>query len=422
VANLNRQTVIAGAIGNALEWYDFAVFGFFAPIISSQFFPLDEPIAGLLKTFGIFAIGYLARPIGGILLGHLGDRIGRQRVLQISIVVMAIPTTLICVLPTHAEIGVWAAVLLVLLRLVQGCAVGGELVGSICYLVEVAPTGKRGFVGSFAMFSASFGILAGSAIAAILHTALSAEAIADWGWRLPFLGGLVLGFTGWKLRRGLLETPAFREILDRGATVRHPALRAIRQMPRQIFLVGVMVLLLGVGYYILLIWLPTYLTHMVTPSVDHALLINTFALIVLIAIIPLGGRLSDALGYKRAQTTVMIATAILVYPLFVWIDTGGIVAAVGAAVLFAIAFGLLDGFTPIALAAQFPVELRYSGIAVGYNSSLAVFGGTAPLIATWLIKETGDLTSPAWYVAGTALLSCIATLILKGHFEATDTT
>lgn len=400
-----------------LEWYDFAVFGFFAPAMSAHFFPSNDPIAALLNTFGVFAIGYLARPIGGVLFGHLGDRIGRTRALQISIIAMAIPTTVISVLPTHAQVGVWAAVLLVLLRLAQGFSVGGEFIGSICYLVETAPPGKRGLFGSYCVFSTVGGMLAGSAVAAILHLVMSNEAIADWGWRLPFLGGCILGFVGWNLRRHLFETPAFQEILAAGRTVPHPAMQAVRKMPRQIFQVGAMVMLLGVGIYTLFIWMPTYLTHIVKPPVDHALLVNTLAMILLITLMPMAGRLSDRLGYKPVLVGVMIATAVLVYPLFAWIDTSALIAVIVAQVIFSIINGFLQGPTPIAMASQFPVKLRYSAMAIGYNTSMAIFGGTAPLIATWLIKETGHLASPAWYLAIVAILSCAATFTLKGQID-----
>lgn len=417
MADINRRSVVAGSIGNMLEWYDFAVFGFFASAISRQFFPSDDAIAGLLNTFAVFAVGYLARPLGGLLFGHLGDRIGRKRALQISVLAMAVPTSLIAVLPTHAEIGIWAAVLLCLLRLAQGFSVGGEFIGSICYLVEVAPPGRRGLYGSFAVFSTVGGMLAGSAVAAGVGLVLSAEAIADWGWRLPFLGGLVLGAVGWTLRRRLLETPAFAEIVAQGRLVAHPARQALRQVPLQVVQTGLMVMLLVVAIYTMFIWMPTYLTEIVKPPVGHVLVVNTLAMILLIGVMPLAGNLADRFGYKPVLAGAMIAAGLLVMPLFVWIDTGGFVAMVVAMIVFAVINGFLQGPTPVAMAAQFPVELRYSGMAVGYNISAGLFGGTAPLVATWLISETGNLASPAWYLVAITVASLIATLTLKGRYD-----
>jgi MHS family proline/betaine transporter-like MFS transporter len=414
---INKRSVVAGAIGNMLEWYDFAVFGFFAAAIGGAFFPTDDRLAGLLNTFAVFAVGYLARPLGGVLFGYLGDRIGRRRALRISIVAMAVPTSLMAVLPTHAEIGVWAAVLLSLLRLAQGFSVGGEFIGSICYLVEIAPKGRRGFYGSFAVFSTVGGMLLGSAVAAALNASLGAEAIADWGWRLPFLGGVVLGLVGWYLRRRLHETPEFEAIEAAGRTVPHPELRALRQMPLEIFQSFAMVLLLGVGIYTLFIWLPTYLTHIVTPAVPHALVVNTAAMVLMIALMPAAGALSDRLGYKPVLVAAMLATAVLVLPLFVWVDGASFTAMVAAMIVFAVLSGFLQGATPVALAAQFPVEIRFSAMAVGYNVSMAIFGGTAPYVATWLIGETGRLASPAWYLAAIAVISAVATLSLKGRYH-----
>lgn len=414
---IDKRSVFAGAIGNMLEWYDFAVFGFFAAAIGSQFFPADDRLAQLLNTFAVFAVGYLARPVGGVLFGYLGDRIGRKRALQVSIVAMAVPTSLIAFMPTQADIGEWAAVLLVILRLAQGFSVGGEFIGSICYLVEVAPKGRRGLYGSFTVFSTVGGMLLGSAVAAGLNAALGPEAIADWGWRLPFLGGILLGVVGWNLRRRLAETPEFEAIVAAGRTVPHPGWSALRQMPAEIFQVGAMVLLLGVGIYTLFIWMPTYLTHIVTPPVPHALIVNTAAMILMIALMPLAGTFADRFGFKPVLVGAMLVIAVLVYPLFVWVDTGDFTAMLVAMTIFAVASGFLQGGTPVALAAQFPVEIRFTGMAIGYNISMAVFGGTAPYVATWLISETGYLAAPAWYVMAVAVASIVATLSLRGRYH-----
>ena len=411
----NWRKIISAAVGNVLEWYDFAVFGFFAPFISMQFFPSDDAISGLINTFGVFAAGYLVRPIGGVLFGRIGDRIGRKRALQISIVAMALPTTLIAFLPTHAEIGVWAAVLLVILRLTQGISVGGEFIGSICYLVEVAPAGRRGFFGSFAVLSAVAGMLLGSAVAAVLHGLLTAEQLEAWGWRLPFLGGVLIGLFGWWMRRTLEETPTFLELSAAGGIERQPLTAALREMPGRVCRVGAIVMLLGVAIYTLFIWMPTYLTHIVKPAVPHALLINTCAMGLLIALMPLAGALSDKIGPKPVLGAGALITALFAYPLFSWIDGGTLIAVIIAQIVFAVINGAVQGPIPAAMVSLFPARLRYSAIAVGYNISLAVFGGTAPLVATWLIHRTGDLAAPAWYLIGIAVITCLVTLTLRPH-------
>lgn len=418
MARFNKRAVVAGAVGNALEWYDFAVFGFFASSIAKQFFPSDDPIAGLISTFGVFAAGYFMRPLGGIIFGRIGDRLGRRRALQVSILVMAVPTTLIAVLPTHAEVGVLAAVLLVILRLAQGLSVGGEFIGSICYLVESAPPGRRGFYGSWATLTAVGGMLLGSAVAALIHLVLTDAQIDAWGWRLPFVGGLVVGVFGYFARRHLVESPEFTTVAKAGHLSSHPLGEAFRKMPWLIVQTGGTVVLMGVGIYTLFVWMPTYLTSIVTPPVQHALLINTGVMILLLAIILVAGRMADRFGYKPVLLITTILTALTIWPLFEWIDTATLTAVILVQIAFAFLNGFVQGPLPVALVDSFPTELRYSAIAIAYNVTFAIFAGTAPLVATWLIHRTGDLSAPAWYIAIIALVCAVATMRLKAHPEA----
>ena len=300
----------------------------------------------------------------------------------------------------------------------RGFPVGGEFIGSICYLVEVAPKNRRSFYGSWAVFSAVAGMLLGSAVAAILTTAMSSDAIAAWGWRLPFLGGLMIGCFGLWLRAHMDETPEFLQLMAAGGGSAQPLSEALRLLPVRILHVGAIVVLLGVAIYTLFIWMPTYLTHIVKPPVSHALLINTCAMVVLICVMPLAGLAADRWGYKPVLAGAAIATAVVVYPLFAWIDTTAIIAVIVAQLVFALLNGAIQGPIPFAMVDMFPVRLRYSAIALGYNTTLAIFGGTAPLIATWLIQETGNLTAPAWYLALIATVTAIATLLLKpGHYQ-----
>jgi MHS family proline/betaine transporter-like MFS transporter len=412
---LRIRTSLVGGIGNLLEWYDFAVFGYFAPFISAQFFPSDDPISGLINTFGVFAAGYLARPIGGVLFGQIGDRLGRKRALQLSIFLMAVPTTLIAFLPTHAQVGILAPVLLVILRLAQGISVGGEFIGSCCYLVEAAPTGRRGFFGSWSTFGTIGGMLIGSAVATLIQDLLSADQIHAWGWRLPFLGGLLVGIVGWQMRRGAEETPEFVRLQGAGRIEQRPALQALREMPVRVLQVGGIVLLFGVAIYTLFVWMPTYLTHFVKPPVPHALLINTLCMILLIATMPVAGLLADRFGYKAILGIGALLIGIVVYPLFKYIDSGSTTATAVALTVFALLNALLQGAMPVAMAELFPTRLRYSAMAIGYNITLALFGGTAPLVATWMIKTTGNLAAPAWYMVIIAAVTFMVTLTIRPH-------
>lgn len=411
------RTSFAGSIGNLLEWYDFAVFGYFAPYISTQFFPADDPVAGLINTFGVFAAGYLMRPIGGVIFGQIGDRLGRARALQLSIFVMAIPTTLIAFLPTHAQVGVLAPALLVLLRLAQGLSVGGEFIGSCCYLVEAAPAGRRGLFGSWSVFGTIGGMLVGSAVATLMHALLSADELHAWGWRLPFLGGVLVGVVGWWMRRGVQETPEFARVQSAGRVEARPVLQALREMPLRIAQVAGLVLLFGAAIYTLFVWMPTYLTHFVKPPVPHALLINTVCMAILIAGMPIAGLLADRFGYKSVLAAATFVTGVVVYPLFVWIDSGTAIAASVALTVFALLNACIQGAMPVAMADLVPARLRFSAMAIGYNFTLALVGGTAPLVATWLIKTTGQLTAPAWYLVAIAAVTFIVTLTVEPHPE-----
>ena len=404
---------LAGTVGNVLEWYDFAVYGFLAPIMSPLFFPEDDMLTGLINTYGIFAAGYLMRPIGGVIFGHIGDRMGRKKALQLSIALMAIPTVLVGLLPVHANIGASAAILLVLLRLLQGVSVGGELIGSMSYLVETAPAGRRGLSGSWSVCGGVAGILLGSLVATVLGSLLSAESMSSWGWRVPFIGGIIIFAIGSWLRRSLVESPVFTEAVQSGETQGNPLREVIRELPLRVLHMSVSILLFGTSFYLLFVWMPTYLTRIVTPAVDHALMVNTFAMTLLLLMIPLGGRLSDRYGRKQVMLTATALLGISVYPLFLIIDHGVMWHAFAIQIVFAILLGMIQGPLPAFMVESFPVRGRYTAIGLSYNITLAIFGGTAPLVSTWLIKTTNDLASPAIYLAGLAVISFISMSLLK---------
>jgi MFS transporter, MHS family, proline/betaine transporter len=406
---LDFWPVAAGNVGNLLEWYDFVVFAFLAPVIGARFFPSADALSGLINAFGVFAVGYLMRPIGGILFGHLGDRLGRKGALQLSMVVMAIPTALMAALPTHAEAGVLAPVLLVALRLAQGLSVGGEYAGSMCYLVEAAPPGRRALFGSLSILGIAGGLVLAAGVVSLIGSILPAEQMYAWGWRLPFLGGLVIGGVGWWMRRGLAETPAFLEVVEAGRTARAPIVVVLREHWRRLVEVGGMVILVAVGFYAVFAWMPTYLRQIVRPPVAHAGLINMASIVVLILAIPVAGWMSDRVGYRPVLLAANLAYAAAAVPLFHVIDTGGIVAVTGAVFGLAIIHAFSNGPIPAALSELLPTEVRYTGIALGTNVAFAIFGGTAPLVATWLIKATGDLAAPAWYLVAVALVSACVT-------------
>lgn len=409
---------LAGTVGNVLEWYDFAVYGFLAPIMSPLFFPADNGLTGLIKTYGIFAAGYLMRPIGGIIFGYVGDRLGRKVALQWSIAMMAVPTVLVGLLPVHDSIGSTAAVLLILLRLIQGISVGGELIGSMSYLVETAPANRRGLAGSWSVCGGVGGILLGSLVASTLGSLLTEQAMSEWGWRVPFLMGIVIFAVGRWLRRTLVESADFENAETDEPNDSLPIITVLRDIPGRVLHLSVSILLFATSFYLLFVWMPTYLSKIVSPPVAHALGVNTTAMVLLLIMIPLGGRLSDSLGRKPVMLTATILMGLLVYPAFLILDQGVMSYALAIQLLFALLLGLIQGPLPAFMVECFPVKVRYTAIGLSYNITLAIFGGTAPLVSTWLIQVTGDLASPAIYLVVLAVISTISMYFLKPLSEA----
>lgn len=394
---------IAGAIGSVLEWYDFAVFGFLAPIMSPLFFPDTDPIVGLIQTYGVFAAGYLMRPFGGVLFGYVADRIGRTQALKWSIAVMAVPTVLIGLLPTYEQWGVVATGSLILLRLIQGVSVGGELIASITFLVESAPPKRRALYGSWAIFGGIGGILLGSAVVSITEALVAPEQMATVGWRIPFLLGVVIFLVGRWLRTSLSAESVVAQ-----ATDTLPVVRVLRQHLGSVLHLFAAMLIYSTSFYILFVWMPTYQTRMLPNPVDHAMDVNTITMLVLLLLVPVAGALGDRFGYRRIIVSGVALTGILAYPLFLWIDTGTFVAALSAGLIFAITVSWVQGPMPAVLAETFPKDIRNTGIGVAYNLVLGLMGGTAPMVCTWLIASTGNDAAPAYYLMVLAVISLIA--------------
>jgi MHS family proline/betaine transporter-like MFS transporter len=397
---------LGGVVGNIMEWYDFAVFGFLAPIITLHFFPNDTPLTGLIMTYGIFATGYMMRPLGGIFFGYIGDKMGRKKALILSIFMMAIPTVLIGFLPTFEQIGIYAAFLLVFLRMIQGLSVGGELIGSVSFMVEIASEKHKGFLGSLTLGSAVGGLLLGSAVVTLLGLFLGDSAMHAWGWRIPFLSGIVILIIGLWLREGMTESPEFLQMNQEKeeTSLQH----AVMHKKGKILQLGAMISLTTIASYVMFVWMPTYLSTIIKHPLHDALAINTFAMIVLFVTIPLAGYLSDIVGQRKLMIWSTWAMLLSVWPLFALLQRGEWYAALSAQILFALIVGFLQGPMPSLMAEMFPVKIRYTSIGIGYNFSVALLGGTAPIIATWLIEKTGNPLSPSYYIMFFAVVSLIA--------------
>ncbi|HEY6434308.1 MAG TPA: MFS transporter [Acetobacteraceae bacterium] len=396
-----RRAVVASAIGNVLEWYDFGVYVFFAAVIGRNFFPSANATAALLSSFGVFGVGFLMRPLGGIIIGRFGDTHGRKAALIFTVMAMAFGTVLVGVLPTYAMIGVAAPVLLVVARLIQGFSAGGEWGGATAFMVEWAPHGHRGWYGSFQQASIAASLVLASGTGALFSSLLSADQLAAWGWRIPFLLGIVLALLGVYLRRRVEETPAYRAVeaqaLPSAESGFPLALRAFGFTMHW-----------TVAFYIFLSYMPTFTRLHAELSSAQSLWANTIGLLALMVLIPLFGAVSDRVGRKPLLLLSCAAFVVMPLPLF-WFILGkpGFAAIAVLQVVVAGFISLFSGAGPAAIAEMFRTMGRSTWMTPSYALATAIFGGFAPFIATWLIAQTGSPVAPAWYVMAAAAISFV---------------
>ncbi len=414
---LRSKQIIAAVIGNALEWYDFVVYGFLTVIISRLFFPAHSELTSLLLTMATFGVGFFMRPVGGIVIGMVADRKGRKVALQLIIFLMTVAIAMIAFAPTYAAIGAAAPLLIVLARLLQGFATGGEFASATSFLVESAPANRRGFYGSLQMVGQSVAALAGAVSGMLITQGLSVQQIDDWGWRLPFLFGLLIGPVGLYIRRHLEETEAFVEVRDAGLE-KLSLLTILRTHTRGVLASFGLVLSGTIMYYVVLIYMPTYAKTQLHIPLSDAFIAQAAALLCLATLTPIFGALSDRIGRRPVMLAASIAYFVLPYPLFAWLqaDPGLFRLAVMQIILcsaVAIGFGAIS----TALAEQFPARVRSTGLAMAYNFAVMLFGGFAQLIVTWLIGITGSPLAPAFYVMFGAIAGMGASLLLVERYR-----
>ena len=403
----HRRNVVAAGFGNLLEWYDFGVYGFFAVIIGQHFFPSDDPFASLLSAFGVFAVGYAARPVGALVLGNLGDKIGRKPVMMLSLAVMGLATFAIGLLPGFDQIGEAAPLLLVGLRLIQGFVVAAESPASTVFLVEQAPAGRRGLHSSWTMFGAMLGILLGSAVGALVSTLLSAAALEAWGWRIPFLLSLLLTVVGLLFRRNLIESPAMAEATPQEGA---PVLRALRDhWPALLRYIG-LIAMSGVGFYLAYVYAVSDLTQHMKLSTAKALDINSLALFSVLVVVPLAGALSDRIGRKPLAYFAALGTMVLAWPLWWLMHQNDFALILLGQVGFAVLFGAGWAVYTLMITEALPLRARCSVVAIGNGIAYGVFGGLTPLTATYLVERTADDFAPVYMIILLAAVSFVACL------------
>ena len=404
-----RRRLLAGFAGNVLEWFDFAVYGYFAPVIGQAFFPSDDKVASLLAAFAVFASGFLARPIGAVFFGHLGDRYGRPLVLKISVLLMGTATFTMGLLPSYAAIGASAPVLLTLLRLAQGFSVGGEYTGSVIYLVEGAAKGRRGRMSAWANVGTIAGFLLGSALGAAATAYCTHDELAAWGWRIPFLFGIVIAAVAIFFRRNLEQDSPVQD----EKTAQWPVLESFRTEWRAMLQIVGIILTANVGFYMMFVYVTTYLSEEAGMAESRALQIDTIAMCALLAVIPAAGWLSDRIGRKPVLLAASIGILALSFPLLEAVRHASTAWTLAGEFGFAVLIGLGFGANGAIIVEIARSRLRCSTISVAYNVCLALFGGTTPLVATWLISQSRDDMTPAYYMMGMALVTTVALFFVR---------
>ncbi|MFC9425352.1 glycine betaine/L-proline transporter ProP [Streptomyces sp. NPDC056987] len=419
-----KRAVKAASLGNAMEWFDFGIYSYLAVTIGHVFFPSGNPTIELLSSFATFAVAFLVRPLGGMFFGPMGDRLGRKKVLALTMMLMALGTFAIGLIPSYATIGFWAPALLILFRLVQGFSTGGEYGGASTFIAEYAPDKRRGYFGSFLEFGTLAGYVGAAGLVTALTAALGSDTMEAWGWRVPFLIGGPLGLIGLYLRLRLDETPAFLKLESESAhaseaadtveaTTKDDLVDIFRRYWPALILCIALVGAYNITDYMLLSYMPTYLSDQLGYSETHGLLILLGVMVALMLVISQVGKLSDHYGRKPLLMTGMLGFFFLSLPAFLLIKQGGVPAITAGMLMLGLSLVCLLGTMSAALPALFPTHVRYGSLAVGYNLAASLFGGTTPLVITALISLTGDDLMPAYYAMAAALVGVIAVACMK---------
>jgi MFS family permease len=407
--------VAAAVIGNALEWYDFICFGLMTVIISRLFFPAGSQYASLLLTTATFGVGFFMRPVGGIVLGIYADRSGRKSAMLLVVGLMTVAIAMLAFAPTYAAIGMVAPLIIVLARLLQGFSAGGEFGSSTSFLIESAPPHRRGLYGSWQMVGQGLSVLMGTLLGALLTRGLSPESLDSWGWRVPFLFGLLIGPVGLYIRRHLDEPEIFLQ--ERTTMTAKPGLgTTLAAHLRELSVCSGLVGALTISFYVLLLYMPTFANTQLHLPLDQAFIAQSLGLVCLIVLTPLSGALSDHVGRRPIMIGTLFIYLVITYPLFRWVQESPSFArfAIMQSLLCGVV-GVIVGPLSTAIAEQFPTGVRSTCLSVGYNLPVMIFGGFAQFFVTWLIEATGSPIAPAFYLMFGAAGGLLAAFYLVEH-------
>jgi metabolite-proton symporter len=412
-----RRAVIAATIGTGIEWYDFFLYSTVTGLVFAKlYFPNDDPLVGTLNAFGIYAVGFVARPIGAAIFGHYGDRIGRKSTLIATLMLMGIATFLVAFVPTYASIGVWGAIILTVLRFIQGVGVGGEWGGSVLLSMEWARSNRhRGFVASWPQFGVPCGLFLANGAVLLFSYYMSAESFASWGWRIPFALSIILVGIGLWIRLGILETPIFQKLVTEKKIERAPMLEVIIRQPTEIILSALARLAEQAPFYIFTAFVFSYVSGTLKVSRDTVLTAVLAASLLSFVSIPLSGYISDRIGRKRMYLIGVATVGVFGFVYFAMLNTMSGTLIFLAILLSLVPHDMMYGPQAALIAESFTGRLRYSGASMGYQLASIIAGGPAPLIATWLFSEYKTSTAIAWYILACAVISFAAAAMLKDY-------
>jgi metabolite-proton symporter len=408
-----RHVALVSLVGTTIEWYDFQVYGLAASLVFGKlFFPNVNSVVGTLLSFATFGVGFFARPLGSIVFGHLGDRLGRRKVLMVSLLLMGTATVLVGVLPTYSSIGIAAPILLVCLRLCQGFGIGGEWGGAAVYAVESAPDDQRGRYGGWPQMGSPLGLLIATGVFSAVST-MGSDALLTWGWRVPFLASAVLVIVGVYMRRNLGDTAAFTRARQENAISRYPVLTVLRRNPKELALTFGLFSATSGGFYIFVTFIPAY--GSTTLGIGHQVLFNgllAFAFAEFLAVL-ISTRATDRIGRKPLFVICAVVTAVISVPLFFWVDSKIAIVIVLVMVYGGVANGIMYGIPGSLAPEMFPPEVRYSGAGLGYQVSAAIVGGLTPVVTTAIAAAAKDTWPVALLLCFMALIGLVSVLLCR---------